>query len=193
MRVIGAGVGRTGTSSLKLALEQLLDGPCYHMLETIKRPDDVQVWRDAISGAYIPWHAFLHRYEATVDWPGAAFWSDLANAFPDALVLLSTRSDADVWYQSAAATIFQAGNTVMMEELLVRFTSYWNEPAVAKLAYEEHNAAVRSTIKPDRLIDWQPGDGWGPICTALALPVPSEPFPHVNTTAEFRAVAGLDG
>jgi hypothetical protein len=73
-----------------------------------------------------------------------------------------------------------------------RFSPDWEDPASAKRAYEQHNAAVRAEVDPSRLVDWQPGDGWVPICRALSLPIPSEPFPHVNTTADFRAMAGLD-
>ena len=207
LRVVGAGLGRTGTHSLKLALEQLLGGPCYHMMETFGRPEDIPVWHAAVNGAETDWEAFLADYVAAVDWPAAAFWRELRDAFPDAVVLLSSRSSADAWYRSANDTIFQISKReippehldVMGPQLAMandmiskRFSPDWEDPASAKRAYEQHNADVRAAVDPARLIDWRPGDGWDPICAGLSLPVPDEPFPHVNTTADFRAQAGLD-
>ena len=93
-RVVGAGLGRTGTHSLKLALEQLLGGPCYHMSETFGRPADIPVWHAAANGQMPDWPTFLADYTATVDWPACAFWRPLADEYPDAIVLLSTRSSA---------------------------------------------------------------------------------------------------
>ena len=122
-------------------------------------------------------------------------------------MLLSTRSSADAWWTSANATIFQipkreippehrdvmGAQLAMANDMLTNtFTPGWDDEATAKRAYEAHNATVRATVDPDHLVDWQPGDGWEPICAALSIPVPAEPFPHVNTTADFRAGAGLD-
>ena len=206
LRVVGAGLGRTGTHSLKLALEQLLGGPCYHMMETFGRPDDIPVWHAAINGDPPDWSTFLGEYVATVDWPAAAFWRELADGNPDAVVLLSSRSSADAWWKSANDTIFQISRRdvppeadifraqmAMATDMLTKtFTTNWTDEAEAKRAYDAHNAAVRATVDPARLVDWHPGDGWEPICAALSLPVPDEPFPHVNSTADFRAMAGLD-
>src|ERR1700756_2132881 len=108
LRVVGAGLGRPGTLSLKLALEQLLGGRCYHMIETFERPDDGPVWIAAHAGEAVDWDAFLAEYVATVDWPGCDFWEPLAAANPDALVLLSVRDSAAAWWKSASATIFEA-------------------------------------------------------------------------------------
>ena len=208
LRVVGAGLGRTGTHSLKLALEQLLDGPCYHMMETFGRPDDIPVWHAAVNGATTDWASFLADYVATVDWPAAAFWRELSDTYPDAVVLLSSRSSAEAWYQSAHDTIFQIsrreippehsdvmnGQLAMAKDMFTNtFTPDYDDATAAMRAYERHNADVRASIDPARLIDWHPGDGWEPICAALSLPVPDLPFPHVNTTADFRAMAGLDG
>ena len=105
LRVVGAGLGRTGTHSLMLALEQLLGGRCYHMAEVIERPDDVPVWHAAIGGEQPDWRTFLAAYEATVDWPACAFWRELAAANPGAIVLLSVRESAEAWWKSFEATI----------------------------------------------------------------------------------------
>ena len=206
LRVVGAGLGRTGTHSLKIALEQLLGAPCYHMLEVFGRPDDIPVWHRAMNGELPDWNAFLSEYRAAVDWPASAFWRELADANPDAVVLLSTRQDADAWWKSATNTIFhivdpnadfggdagQAQRAMAVDMLAKRFTPNWQDETEAKRAYEAHNADVRASVPPDRLIDWQPGDGWGPICDKLGLPVPSDPFPHVNSTDEFRAMVGME-
>jgi hypothetical protein len=210
MRVVGAGVGRTGTLSLKAALEQLLGGRCYHMLETFGRPDDLPVWEAAALGRPPGWREFLAEYDAAVDWPASAFWRELAAAFPDAIVLLSTRSSTDAWWKSATNTIFdrmregqpdedhpmaevhQAQRSMVRAMLAQRFTADVQDEAAAKAAYETHNAAVRATIPPERLVEWQPGDGWEPICAVLGLAVPDTPFPQANSTDEFREMVGLD-
>jgi hypothetical protein len=207
LRVVGAGLGRTGTASLQLALQQLLGGRCYHMGETFGRPDDIPVWHAAVKGSPPDWNAFLAEFVATVDWPACAFWRELSDANPDAIVLLSTRSSADAWWKSANDTIFQVSNRkpqpddpefvgaqlAMAHDMFsLTFTPNWEDEAAAKRAYEEHNANVRAGVDPARLLEWQPGDGWEPICAALHVPVPTDPFPHVNTTADFRAMIGLD-
>lgn len=210
LKVVGAGLGRTGTHSLKFALERLLDGRCYHMAETFGRPDDIPVWAAAIDGNPPDWNQFLGEYDATVDWPAAAFWRELADANPDAIVLLSTRSSADAWWKSAHATIFEISRRplpadgdpeldvfraqlAMVDAMFAKsFTPHWNDEREAKAAYEAHNAAVRAAVSPERLVEWQPGDGWDPICERLGIRVPAEPFPHVNSTDEFRAHAKLD-
>jgi hypothetical protein len=203
LRVVGAGLGRTGTHSLKLALEQLLGGPCYHMVEVFGRPDDVPHWQRAVDGDPVAWDEIFGGYTAAVDWPASAFWKPISDAYPDALILLSSRSSADAWYVSADQTIFEvmrrggAGMPVddawkrMVVGMLGQFTPDLSDVAGAKAAYERHNADVRATAPPERLVDWHPGDGWEPICAALNVPVPDTPFPHVNTTDEFRTMTGL--
>ena len=199
---MGAGIGRTGTHSLKLALEQLLGGPCYHMLEVFGRPDDIPVWHRAVEGEMPDWSTFLSEYRAAVDWPPGAFWREISAANPDAPILLSSRESADAWWKSANNTIFNIADmnadamgpagAAQRDMLSKRFTPNWRDETEAKRAYEAHNANVRASVPADRLVDWQPGDGWEPICEKLGLPAPSEPFPHVNTTEEFRTMLGLE-
>lgn len=192
LRVVGAGVGRTGTLSLKLALERLLGAPCYHMAEVFGKPEHVSLWLAATRGRPPDWHALLRGYAAAVDWPASAFWPELAEAFPDALVLLSVR-DADSWWRSANGTIFPATEHApsdqwreMIDGLFAsRFTSAIRDREASVAAFERHNADVRARVPARRLLEWRPGDGWAPICRRLGLPIPGEPFPHVNTTAEF--------
>ena len=198
--VVGAGVGRTGTHSLKVALEQLLGGPCHHMIEIIGDLDQVPAWVDAIEGRPVDWPVMLQRYRAIVDWPGASFWPELSKAFPDALVLLSVR-DPESWYRSASNTIFLAFEHMPPElapwmdkvQLLFRdrFSDRLDDPTAMMDAYARHNDAVRAGVSADRLLEWTPGDGWEPICERLGVAVPSEPFPVTNTTGEFREMMGL--
>lgn len=195
LKIVGAGVGRTGTESLKLALEQLLGGPCYHMLEVLQHPEAPPYWTAAGRGDIPDWDEVFKGYVACVDWPAAAFWPEISAAYPEALVLLSTRASAEEWYRSASATIFAidpatmpggADNTDFITGIFGRFTLDIKDPEAAIAAYHAHNQAVRDTVPASRLIDWQPGDGWGPICRALGLAEPDEDFPHVNTTAMFQ-------
>ena len=201
LRVVGAGLGRTGTNSLKVALEQLLGGPCYHMLEVFQHPEHVPLWQQAVDGKLADWDAIFGDYVTAVDWPMASFWRELAAANPDAVILLSTRDSAETWWQSAHETIFgfvEFGDTpemrewfeMMMALMRTRFTDQLEDEAAAKAAYERHNAEVRAEADPARLLDWQPGDGWEPICQALGVPVPDEPFPRTNTREEWQARSG---
>src|SRR5579871_506992 len=199
LRVIGAGVGRTGTMSLKGALEMLLGAPCYHMLEVFAHPEHVDVWRRAGNGEDVDWNALLDGYAATSDFPACLFWPELLERNPGAIVVLSTRRDAQTWWESASETIFspavQAATSGMPEWWAMwqavskaRFTEDVNDEAAAKAAYERHNAAVRAAVPPAQLVDWQPSDGWAPICAALGVAVPEAPFPHANTREEMKAM-----
>jgi hypothetical protein len=204
LRVVGAGLGRTGTNSLKVALERLLGGRCYHMLELIERPGDTEYWERAAAGELITWEWLRREYVATVDFPAAMFWRELLADSPDAVVLLSTRESAQIWWDSFQRTIVQslsaevpadrpdwARRRVMNLSVLARLTPGWRSEADAIDGYEQHNEEVRRAVPPDRLIDWRPGDGWEPICSVLRVAVPEDPFPHENTSADFQARIGV--
>ena len=197
VRVVGAGFGRTGTHSLKLALERLLGGPCYHMIELLgQRERDVPLWLEAARGGRLDTAALLDGYRAVVDFPGCFFWRELAEAYPDSIIVLSTRESSEVWWRSASRTIFDGldrglpGPLVLeMWSVLSRrfFTEHYLDREQAIAAYERHNADVRENAPADRLMEWQPGDGWAPLCAALGVAAPDEPFPHTNTTEAFLA------
>ena len=200
LEVVGAGVGRTGTHSLKLALEQLLGAPCHHMIEILGDPDQAPAWIDAVEGRPVDWSAMLAPYRAIVDWPGGAFWRELSEANPNALVLLSVR-DPEGWYRSASNTIFlsfdhmppnlAAWREAILRLLRDRFSDQLDDPTAMMDAFVRHNDAVRAEVPPSRLLEWTLGDGWGPICERLDLPVPADPFPVTNTTNEFREMVGI--
>ncbi len=197
LHVVGAGLGRTGTNSLKVALERLLGAPCYHMMEVFQHPEHIPLWRAAARGEMPDWNALFADYAAAVDWPAAAFWPELSAAFPDALVLLSVR-DPQSWWQSASETIFpslreQRGtewHTMVDDVFEARFTRALDDRAAAIAELERHNARVRASVPARRLLEWRAADGWAPLCAALGVPIPNEPFPHTNTRADWQARNG---
>jgi sulfotransferase family protein len=199
LKVVGAGLGRTGTHTLKVVLEQLLGGPCYHMVEVFGHPEHAPMWRAAYEGESVDFDTMLDGYVALVDWPGSPFWRELSAANPDASILLSTRDSADTWWRSADNTIFNAMSgglgdgewEQMANAMMNAFDPNWREEGPAKAAYERHNAAVRAEAPADRLVEWHPGDGWEPLCTMLGVPVPDQPFPVTNTTEEWQSRTGL--
>ena len=206
LELIGAGLGRTGTLSLKAALERIGYGPCYHMIEVLVAPERGRHWLEQTRSGSHDWDAIFHGYRATVDWPAAAFWRELVERYPDAKVLLSLR-DADRWYDSVMNTIYhtltqeppeRAPEALrdfhkMVYPLIFErtFEGRLKDRAHAKRVFEKHNQAVIDAIPASRLLVYQPGDGWEPLCRFLHMPVPDEDFPHLNDTAEFRARARL--
>ena len=200
LKVVGAGVGRTGTNSLKIALEQLLGGPCHHMFEITTDPSQIPLWTSAIDGDPVDWSTMPPGYVSLVDWPGASFWRELSAANPDALVLLSVR-DPEEWYRSASNSIFlvfeavppelQSWFETMRKLLRERFSDQLDNPTAMMDAFERHNAAVRAEIPASRLLEWTPPDGWEPICERLGLAVPDEPFPVTNTLNDWRFRFGM--
>lgn len=197
--IIGAGFGRTGTMSLKVALERLGYSKCYHMIDVLSHPGHVDLWRAAWRGDE-PWERLFDGYAAAVDWPAAAFWPRLMAFYPQAKVLLTVR-DAQRWYKSARDTIFQSlrdslrspdaarrERARMAHEIIVdgTFGGDLDDQARAIAIYEANVARVYSDVPADRLIVFNPKDGWQSLCEALGVAPPDEPYPHVNTTAEFH-------
>jgi len=202
LRIIGAGFGRTGTLSIKVALETLGFGPCYHMVEVIRKPEHAPLWRAAAAGESMDWNEIFAGYAATVDWPGCYFWRELSEVYPDARVLLSLR-DPERWYQSAHDTIFPAmlradspdlppavaAQATMAREIVLErtFGGRFEDRAHAIGVYERHNQSVRESIAADRLLVYEAAQGWEPLAHFLGCPVPDEPFPRVNTSEQFRS------
>lgn len=199
--IVGAGLGRTGTHSLKVALNRLTGGPCYHMSETFQRPQDTAVWQAALDGEPVDWAGFLRPWRAVVDWPSATFWREIAAAHPQSPVLLSTRASSEEWWRSFRATVvdqlrtpvppgepeWSARRTMVVGVVERVLGPDWADHDAAVAGYERYNADVRAAIEPGRLFEWTPADGWGPLCRALGKLEPDEPFPHTNTTADFQA------
>ena len=200
LEIVGAGFGRTGTQSMKLALEQLGVGPCYHMMEVFGNLEHISLWTAATRGAPPDWDTLFADYRSTVDWPGCAFWRELAAQYPESKVLLTYR-DSDAWYDSFHNTIYRAmcreappepvwvGEHFRMTRELVLEQALGGRPddrAYAIKCYEDHNEAVRSEVSPDRLILYEVGAGWEPLCRGLGRPIPDEPYPRTNSTKEFQ-------
>jgi len=206
LELIGAGLGRTGTLSLKAALERLGYGPCYHMIEILTAPERGRHWSAKASTGSADWDAIFRGYRATVDWPAAAFWRELVEVYPDAKVLLTLR-DADSWHDSVMRTIYPVMTRAlpdaapealrdfheMVHALILErtFGGRLAERAHATRVFQEHNQAVIEAIPASRLLVYQPGDGWEPLCRFLDVGVPEENFPHLNDSAWYRAHTGL--
>lgn len=195
LKVIGAGLGRTGTLSLKLALERLGFGKCYHMSEVMSG-GHFDKW--AAAGQGTPdWEAIFAGYGATTDYPACTWWRELADYYPDAKLVLSVR-DADSWYESTRATIFSeavetmitSGPAVVQQMFdaalpmsLIRANRDDREAMTAH--FHAHSAAVTAGIPADRLLVFDVKQGWEPLCAFLGVPVPDEPFPRVNERDEL--------
>ncbi|MBU2605813.1 MAG: hypothetical protein KKC43_07975 [Alphaproteobacteria bacterium] len=196
LSVISAGFGRTGTMSLKLALEQLGHGPCHHMVEVIENgAAQVPLWNDALAGKP-DFDTIYAGYNSAVDWPTAAFWQELATHYPDVKVILSTRSP-ESWYKSISETILA---TVwapdkwpapavewfkMVTKVLERSLGTAKDRDGIIAAFKAHEAAVKAAIPADRLLVHTAKDGWEPLCTFLGVPVPDTPYPRTNSKEEF--------
>ncbi|MDQ2756255.1 MAG: sulfotransferase family protein [Actinomycetota bacterium] len=206
MRIIGAAWGRTGTTSASAALERLGAGPVCHMSRMFEHPDEAAQWAAYRRGALADLAALTDRYGSGVDWPACWAWKDLAALHPEAPVLLTTR-DPQQWYESVlgsvhlwsapermaptpqveAAGLPAAGCRDLLELLWDSEFGGWErvlDRGATVAAYEAHVADVRATCPPARLVEWSVADGWEPLCAALGVPVPDEPFPHLNSRAE---------
>lgn len=194
LKVIGAGYGRTGTLSLKLALEQLGFGPCYHMMEVFKNPEAPAWWVEAADGKP-DWEKIFDGYSSTVDWPSATFYRELADAYPDAKIILTER-DPESWFKSTQATIFpnemppddeQPFNQMYRKVIARLFENRMREHDHVIDVFNRHNQTVRDVIPASRLLVYEVAQGWEPLCNFLGVQVPDTPMPKVNSTEEFQA------
>lgn len=209
--VIGAGLGRTGTYSLKVALTRLGYGPCHHMTSLGEDRALRDGWEAVVRGEQVRWSVLLGGYRSAVDWPACAFWRDLTEAYPDAKVILTVR-DPDRWYASVRSTLYQSshrprlgvnGLLMWLEDQLDSdlrrrrqisraviwqgtFGSRFEDRDYAIGIFQRHNAEVQAGVAADRLLVFDVAYGWEPLCAFLGVPVPDEPFPHLNDTAAFQ-------
>jgi hypothetical protein len=196
LSVVGAGLGRTGTMSLKHALEQLGLGRCFHMIELVQNPHLIPYWEQAGDGQPVNWDVAFAGFGATVDWPSATYYRQLAAEYPEAKIILTLR-DADKWFDSTQNTIFKridqlaadpANNLsrVLQTAILRMFDGDLHDRMHCIGVYERHNAEVQRVIPKERLLVFNVAEGWEPLCTFLGLPVPAAPFPAVNSTEDFQ-------
>jgi hypothetical protein len=194
LSVIGAGFGRTGTESMKLALEMLGLGPCHHMKEVLGDPEQTALWRGIAAGEPPDWEAAFAGYNAAVDWPSAFFWRELADVYPDAKILLTVRSP-ESWHASMDKTIFRTlRNSTDPDSLGVKlvaegvFDGRLDDPAHAIATYKRNNAEVEAAFPSERLLTYHLGDGWEPLCRFHGKPLPKAPYPRSNSAEEFNAM-----
>jgi len=200
LQVIGAGFGRTGTHSLKIALEMLGFAPCYHMVEVFTHPGHSEMWEAAARGEKVDWEWLIGTYKAAVDWPSAYFWRELWKMNPDAKIILTERP-AEAWYKSFSSTILefmQRGDAGITDPILLAqrkmgrfllnetlFAGHFEKDHVIDV-YKKSNDAVRREVPKDKLLVFDAPEGWGPLCAFLGVPVPETAYPLTNTTEEFR-------
>jgi hypothetical protein len=202
LKVIGAGLGRTATLSMKFALEHLGLGPCYHMSEVFAGGRrNVPLWLDVIRGKP-DWDAVFDGYQSTTDYPACTYWRELAAFYPRAKVILTVR-DADSWFDSVSETIFSekmqgslAGSPVgamMNGAIFDAFGGRMNDRAFMTDWFTRRNQQVIEALPPERLLVFSPKQGWEPLCTFLGVPVPKGPFPRVNSRDELSGMAADEG
>jgi hypothetical protein len=205
LEIIGAGFGRTGTMGLKQALEQLGFGPCYHMLEVSNHPEHIPMWIQATRGEAVDWESLFtgprESFRSAVDWPASEFWPQLTQFYPNARVILTHR-DPELWYASMSRTIFQRltqttppnPRSVMARELILErvFGGRHQDKAHVLDVYRANIERVRTEVPRDRLLEFDPAEGWPKLCAFLEVAIPDCEYPHVNTTEQYRKKAGLD-
>ena len=202
MKVFGAGFGRTGTMSLKFALEKLRIGPCYHMREVVSRPSHIKLWYDISRGEHPNWNRLFSGFNSAVDFPVCLFYKQLINIFPEAKFILTLR-DFDTWYISTANTIYKVPSIlpdwfervvypirmfIVMQVNLIwvgLFKNNFSDRESTKLVYYEHIESVKKIIPADKLLIYNVKEGWEPLCEFLDVDVPDIPFPKVNDTVEM--------
>lgn len=204
LKVIGAGFGRTGTLSMKAALEKLGYDKCHHMVEVLMTDDLTQLdYWDAIGKGEKPdWDQVFDGYQASVDFPSSLYWKELSEAYPDAKVVLTVR-DFESWYKSATGTIYAVGKKQPAWTKLIpkprkidrmtsniiwngKFDSKFEDKTFAEKIWNDHIAEVKASLPADRLLVFEVKQGWEPLCAFLGLPVPDDPFPRVNDADQFH-------
>jgi Sulfotransferase domain len=209
MKIIGAGMPRTGTLTQKMALEMLGFGPCYHMVDVLADLDQAQLWEQALDGQ-ADWPQIFASFNSTVDWPGGYFYKELADFYPEAKVVLSVR-DSETWERSVRQTVWSVRNGESLIRLLSSAQGHVNprwqgflsmidrllwqdrgtfagghaEPQQLIDAMNRHNAEVQASIPAERLLVWNVAEGWEPLCDFLEQPIPDVPLPHINDRMEF--------
>jgi hypothetical protein len=205
LKIIGAGLGRTGTLSLKAALEELGFSKCYHMAEVVANPSHVQFWSAAARGESVDWETLFEAYQATVDWPACSFYRELMDRYPDAKVILTLRNP-ERWYESARQTIYHVRGAfprwtapfvprmrefqLMLDRLIWDgfFQGRFEDKPYAIERFKQHIEEVRNLTPADRLLVYEIEDGWGPLCFFLGVPIPKDKtFPRLNDAEEFRS------
>lgn len=200
LEIIGAGWGRTGTHSLKIALEQLGFGPCHHMYRVRADQSQLPFWQAAVLGKQMDWDLVFEGYRSQVDWPGAQYWRELIAHFSAAKVILTVREPLS-WYESMQRTIFRAlresrlvdpdpynravSDLVYDLVYLKAFDGRAGDREYMLSTYENHVRSVKAFVPPEQLLTYDVSEGWQPLCEFLGVQIPDTPFPITNSTQEF--------
>lgn len=209
LKVIGAGFGRTGTLSMKAALEQLGYDKCHHMLEVMPNDTQLDAWHAISQGGAPDWDSVFEGFQASVDFPSSAYWRELAEHYPDAKIILTTRN-FDSWYASASETIYRVSSDMPGWTKIIpkarkisemTYGAIWDrvfggafeDKDATRQVFEQHEADVKAAFPADRLLVFHPKQGWGPLCAFLDKPVPDTEFPNVNDRAEFKKRLSIFG
>lgn len=219
LKVIGAGLPRTGTKSLKLALEKLGLTPCYHMVDLYESyPHHIEQWQAASQGKPVDWSTMFTDFQAAVDYPVSRYYQPILQHYPQAKVILTVRP-VEKWYTSFAKTIYPSvmqtvaalqrtdtstisvrahqqmridqlfHDDMLQKDFAGKFET---DQAAVQDVFHQHNAQVKQTVPSNQLLVYELGDGWEPLCQFLGVPIPAEDFPHTNTTSQFNAAFGSD-
>jgi hypothetical protein len=194
LKLVGSGLGRTGTKSMQTALDMLGWGPCHHMVEVFKHPESMALWVEASEGRP-DWDLILKDYQSMVDYPGAAYWREIAAHFPNAKVLHTVR-DPDAWFESTQATIFapnspasraQGPQAAFFASFTAPFRDHISDRKFMTDYFRRHTEEVKAAFPPERLLIYEVGEGWDRLCAFLGVPVPDAPYPSENSRADFIA------
>jgi hypothetical protein len=186
--------------SLKLALEQLGLGPCHHMVEVFMHPESVPLWVAAGQGKP-DWDAIFDGYQAMADYPGCKFWRELMAYYPDAKVIHTVR-DPERWFESTQATIFAPNSGAanapppmkpFFDMVVGDFGGRLHDREYMVERFKRHTEDVISSTPKDRLLVYEAGQGWEPLCAFLGVPVPETPYPRENSRADFQARVAANG
>ena len=191
LKVVGSGLGRTGTKSMQTALNMLGFGPCHHMVEVFAHPESMPLWIDASEGRP-DWDLIFKDYQSMVDYPGAAFWRQIADHYPDAKVLHTVR-DPDKWFEldpghhlrsagQPGGRAARACRSASSSSFMGPMREHLDDRAFMTDYFRKHTEAVKAAIAPERLLIYEVGEGWDRLCKFLGVPVPDAPYPSENST-----------
>ncbi|MDJ0593663.1 MAG: sulfotransferase [Pleurocapsa sp. MO_226.B13] len=201
-RVLVVGMSRTGTDSMKRAMEILYGEPAYHMSVVLNKPQHLQFWSNLAFGLVRPeeadWQQVFQGFVATTDMPSAYYFEHIAKTFPEAKVILTLRDEQE-WIESHCRLV-QATLRFRFIRFLPPLNRFWPfaeqlnrlifgeesidnnviNQRVVLTAYRNHNERVRQIIPAERLLEFNVQKGWSPLCEFLGVQTPSTPFPHRN-------------
>jgi len=214
LKIIGAGLPRTGTNSLKRSLEMLGISKCYHMKTLLTNPDQLHFWLELENTGSTDWDTLYNGFQGSVDFPCYPFYKEHLKRYPDAKVILTVR-DFESWYKSVKSTIWTAGPQNLGEKLMMlgrmltnprvkrvimcikfvkrmlwekQFQGRFEDTVYAEEVFNRHTEEVKAHVPANQLLVYDVRDGWGPLCEFLEVTAPTEPLPHLNKKENFKTM-----